>query len=729
MSNDMVDQQRYESDQIEDIRSLYEAIISSPDYEHYAEYRSDVDRRFESLIPGIIESLRPEADSLHAAHTRYQSLRKILTIPHGFYLLISLIVLVATGVLLIASLFNNNVMSQISPFDNFGTTLLAVALFLAAINSLLMWVRRRGQVASVQLELAVAKKEAGQKTSALVQEAFTRSINEVLGPEGNLPFRALAPRLVELSTSEVVPSQSYRALREFIAGHASSAVGIAGPRGSGKSALLRGLQHDATLQPLVATLAAPVKYESTDFVRRLYLNVAEKVDSENGFKARELTERRLRSQGLLRWMIGAGSILLGAVVVTLDISPPPIEVGLSRPPTAAMLVGLGLLGFGVVILMASPYVSPFYALLRSFRPSAESNTSIKIATRAIQKLTYDTETSSKSKGGTKLLGGRFSWELEDGITRRDRGQSHPDLVNGLRELLRAFANDNPSRPVIIMVDELDKLSSTEDLIEMVNNLKDLFHIEGVHFVVTVSTDALRSFEQRGLPARDAFHSSFDTIFPVQPLTLDESLRVLSSRSEGFPPAVGAFCHAWTGGLPRDLLRTARRCVEVQRSYGGALPLDTFVRAVVTEDLRTVIEGRLRGPDVSIADGAALAILLRRVSELEMTAKPRQTGLPKRLPTARLSIGQLVRLVRGPARLSDDEQVSTEVEVITSVLAIAERLMEEASGSSSEKSNGWYETEEGRSFFESAAKAMASRAEPQELRRGAFEAALTKSSVR
>jgi hypothetical protein len=152
--------------------------------------------------------------------------------------------------------------------------------------------------------------------------------------------------------------------------------------------------------------------------------------------------------------------------------------------------------------------------------------------------------------------------------------------------------------VLVAIDELDKISSTEDLIETINGLKDLFHVKGVHFVVSVSTDALRSFEQRGLVSRDAFDSSFDMIIGVEPLTYKESLELLDSRAEGFPEDLGLFCHAWSGGLPRELLRVARRCAEIERHSDSPLQSTALIRSVISEDLAALVEAELRGDNLS-----------------------------------------------------------------------------------------------------------------------------------
>jgi hypothetical protein len=147
---------------------------------------------------------------------------------------------------------------------------------------------------------------------------------------------------------------------------------------------------------------------------------------------------------------------------------------------------------------------------------------------------------------------------------------------------------------VIAIDELDKLSEASDLVEVINDMKDLFHIEGVHFLVSVSTDALDNFASRGVPTRDAFDSAFDTIFSMNRMLPEESIRILQARSTGFPVPLALFCHAWVGGLPRDLLRTARSCVETYRTLGvGERRTDVIAREVALTSASAAVSSLIR----------------------------------------------------------------------------------------------------------------------------------------
>ena len=84
-------------------------------------------------------------------------------------------------------------------------------------------------------------------------------------------------------------------------------------------------------------------------------------------------------------------------------------------------------------------------------------------------------------------------------------------------------------------------------------------------------------------SRDAFDSSFDAVIELQRLTCMESHAILSERAIGFPKSLSAICHAWSGGLPRDLIRVSRRCVELRRTTKISR-IDYLASLAVSQDI-------------------------------------------------------------------------------------------------------------------------------------------------
>lgn len=246
-----------------------------------------------------------------------------------------------------------------------------------------------------------------------------------------------------------------------------------------------------------------------DFLRRLYSRIASCVlEDESGdeLQLRRQSRNAHSSRLLLRRLyfpvlaLGAGTACIAA-----DLLPDGTFPDLNLGPGG--LAGALLLAYGV-----PAYVFELLhrtRLVSGSRSSRRLPTSVRLAEEAATKLSFMSESNMKSKRAGKLFGGIFSVEDEDSITLKDRDLSHADLVDDVQVLLRAIVLDQRIRPVIMVIDELDKMATSDELVATVNDLKDLFHIEGVHFVVSVSTDALQRFEQRGLSARDAFDSSFD----------------------------------------------------------------------------------------------------------------------------------------------------------------------------------------------------------------------------
>jgi len=180
-----------------------------------------------------------------------------------------------------------------------------------------------------------------------------------------------------------------------------------------------------------------------------------------------------------------------------------------------------------------------------------------------------THTSSLS-GGISLPGGAHG-QLARKISRAEQPLTHPEIVDEFRSFARtvaAHAHQHGSR-VFIGVDELDKIGSPEQAEHFLNEIKGIFGIPHVYFIVSVSDDALTAFERRGLPLRDAFDSSFDEIIHVGPLCYLESRRLLYRRVVGISEPYVALCHCLAGGLARDLIRAARNIVRTVAELGGS----------------------------------------------------------------------------------------------------------------------------------------------------------------
>jgi predicted AAA+ superfamily ATPase len=430
-----------------------------------------------------------------------------------------------------------------------------------------------------------------QERARLVREAMRRQVTESFRDTGMVTAQLLAPTLVELSTAKIASSRTHQDVVDFILGHETSAIGIAGSRGAGKSTLIEAVRNADGVASHHVLLTAPVKYEPHEFVRRLFADVAKEIVHKSGHPietSEELHRRRLVRQRTARDVLTLGLFfVLTALVIGFA------STGVDWNWDWRTTVGLAAASVLAVMISATAV-----SLMRNLFGSAGTRSalvtvprSVRLAVEALDLLTWSREEGQKETGSTSLLGGMLALGGEDTVTRKQRELSQPEMVARFREMLTQFSRDRSDERFVIFIDELDKLEKIDDLVNAINGIKDLLHLPGVHFVVSVSVDALVRFEERGMAARDAFDSAFDTVIRMRRLTLDESRRILDSRAANFPAVLTLCCHAWSGGLARDLLRTARRCVEIHgRSTNIA---SEIVGRVVIDDVVAHIENALR----------------------------------------------------------------------------------------------------------------------------------------
>lgn len=166
--------------------------------------------------------------------------------------------------------------------------------------------------------------------------------------------------------------------------------------------------------------------------------------------------------------------------------------------------------------------------------------------------------------------------------------SFPEVVGGLRQFLTRIAAE---RRVLIGIDELDKISSDERAHQFLNEIKAIFGIEHCYYIISISEDAMASFERRELPFRDVFDSSFDEIIKVPYFSLADARRLLSRRIVGLPIPFVSLCYCMSGGLARDLIRVARNLIDAHHAVKTP-KLGAMSRLLIQSDLQGKTEAVL-----------------------------------------------------------------------------------------------------------------------------------------
>jgi hypothetical protein len=377
---------------------------------------------------------------------------------------------------------------------------------------------------------------------AQVERQVRRTLNELAQTTFTRHLRPLdTSGLADLfDTSYDVSTAATRALTDSLLHLRGGSLGLAGPRGAGKSTLLRravegGLDWTTEERPLGVEVPAPVRYEAREFVPHLFsklcLNVlGSRLDAhwlERASKERRDTQIRIAA----------------ALVVS-------VAAYLVFARIASLSTGV-LIGVGAVIASVLPTVRERLRL-------AEPDDSLEgLARTNLDRLRFLETQSEAWSAELSSTAAKLASRRE--VSRAAQPWTMPELIAAYRDFVKRITDE---RVMIVGIDELDKMATVDEAQRFLNEIKALFGQPGTYYLVTVSDDAMSAFESRGLPLRDVFESVFDEVLRVAPLSLEESAAVLRERTVGIAPPFVGLCHAVSGGLPRELIRTARAVIRI-----------------------------------------------------------------------------------------------------------------------------------------------------------------------
>ncbi len=210
----------------------------------------------------------------------------------------------------------------------------------------------------------------------------------------------------------------------------------------------------------------------------------------------------------------------------------------------------------------------------------------------------------------------------------------PELVDDFRDLLGRIAREihEQKGTVVVAVDELDRLGDGATVLAFLNEIKAVFGVPYVHYLVSVADDVGAAFVRRGLPHRDATDSTLDDVITVQPCLLSESRALLTRRMPGLTETHVLLVHALAGGLPRDLIRYGRRLVDLHLNSSEDLP--HHARTLVLEELAEAVTGfRLLLSRQPWPQGGAVLSAFRDLTvQLRRTADQASSDLDQALRT-------------------------------------------------------------------------------------------------
>ncbi len=317
--------------------------------------------------------------------------------------------------------------------------------------------------------------------------------------------------------------------------------GLAGPRGAGKSWLMkRAVAHAREKGGLGLWYPSPSEYNSMAFLASLSETLSNEIE-ENRRRKKSRRYSTLGLWGSPYWGVFSG-LLLGVYIAVVI----PLVFGIS----AAVAIPLGLTAGAVLAALS--------VLLRRVRLSSTDEGRLRLYAAQLKQQVRFTLTRREAmefgaEAGKGLLG-KVGLSREQELVERPLTLS--TLIQDFRELARLAGEYAAGHggPVVIAIDELDKMSEHERVRQLLRDIKGIFGVSNVYFLVSVSDEAARALNLNGLAERNEFNSSFDAVIELPPLSIAACEKLL--RNRGFLSDVSRLLAILSGGIPRELVRLA-----------------------------------------------------------------------------------------------------------------------------------------------------------------------------
>jgi hypothetical protein len=344
-------------------------------------------------------------------------------------------------------------------------------------------------------------------------------------------FRAFA-------RGEFLEWPAWTRLRKILGSNGGS-YGISGPRGSGKSWLmLRAIEDvkhpsEPDGKPGVGLwYPSPSEYNAMAFLSSLLESLASEI------------ERRYRRRYEIRNPLGpfwtAASLVLlaagAATLLTLVWQGSWLRWSMFAVAAVALVAALAI---------------PLVVRIRKQQSERLLLREAKLARERARFSATRRESSEVGAQGGRGITARFGMSRQRELAERPATLS--TLVNDLRALTE-LAGEVTGR-VIIAIDELDKMSDPDGVRDLLRDIKGIFEVPKVHFLVSVSDEAARTLNLGALAGRNEFNSSFYTVIELPPAHPAACAELLQRRGR-VPPDVAHALSVIAGGNPREVLRLA-----------------------------------------------------------------------------------------------------------------------------------------------------------------------------
>lgn len=341
--------------------------------------------------------------------------------------------------------------------------------------------------------------------------------------------------------SEFLEWPSWVRVRTILQANGGS-YGLSGPRGAGKSWLMlraideaRAPEYPEGRRGIGLWYPSPSEYNALSFLASLSDALANEI--ERTFLVRSPFFDEPAS---VRFAVTATALYL------LALSYFGYPVGASLSTSVSTL--LGALALGLVMFTFWRFVSKVVASRRPGAGLLREAATMRARARYTSTLREGSELGAE--GGRWVVG---KWKSSREQELVERPSTLSSLVNDFRALAEHAGRE--AGRVVIAIDELDKMDDPRKVKDLLRDIKGVFDVPHVHFLVSVSDEAARSLNLGALTGRSEFNSSFYTVIELPPVSPSGCTQLLEHRA-GVDLAVARVLGVLAGGNPREVLRLA-----------------------------------------------------------------------------------------------------------------------------------------------------------------------------
>ena len=358
---------------------------------------------------------------------------------------------------------------------------------------------------------------------------------------------------------QYVETETFSKLRNLVEELDRASIGIAAPRGYGKTSAISALWYELNAEDkdiLTLWLSAPTAIEEKEFLKSVLAKLATRAGarlSNNPYwpqrspKDELANENSERRRNMIALSIGAGIVAL----TVLGMAASSEWETWSTYSLPALLVPAGI------------WLFPW---LRSIGPRQFEGVDrgrwplVAAAEMLLDELWYERKEVRLSHVAIGSVGasirGRYGSErTKEPFTLPHLVEMWNNYVQLLTEDQRAFTK------VVVFIDEVDKMTNVTDIGQFMLVLKSLYRPLKLFFLVSISEDAYIKFSSRGHTRETAneLDSSFDEIIKIGRMSYQQVSKVLAHRIIGpeLPSSIVFLIWTLARGSPRDVIRLAR----------------------------------------------------------------------------------------------------------------------------------------------------------------------------